>query len=128
MKKSLFSSEFNYIRDKTGQMASEYCQSQQGVHNCPSAYECSCVITLICWPCRRVVWVPDSDSGDVRGFSLFYPAIVMHAVSRDTSDFHSACIYMQLDSTHSFGDFGKAESRDVDSGEARNCPASLSPL
>ena len=37
----------------------------------------------------------------VQGFSLFFQAIAMHAVSRDTSDFPHACLYVQLDAEHS---------------------------
>ena len=57
---------------------------------------------------RRVVFSPSpppsaaGDAAPVAGspFSLYYQAIVMHAVSRDTTSFHSPCIYLQLDAGH----------------------------
>ncbi|KAL1528437.1 hypothetical protein AB1Y20_009784 [Prymnesium parvum] len=52
---------------------------------------------------QRVIWVPEGDAVGSSAFSLYYPAIVMHAISRDTSDFPSACIYMQLDGEQRFG-------------------------
>lgn len=52
---------------------------------------------------RRIVWIPEGASTEDKGFSLFYPAIAMHAVSRDVSDFHSPCLYLQLDAEQSFG-------------------------
>lgn len=48
-----------------------------------------------CTARRRVVWVSSSHAGLT--FQLSYPQIVMHAVSRDTSSFPHACIYLQLD-------------------------------
>lgn len=41
------------------------------------------------------MWRPEGSG--LRGFSIAYQSIVMHAVSRDTAGFHSACIYLQLD-------------------------------
>ena len=46
---------------------------------------------------RRVVWLPSNGQQRVQGFSLFFQAIAMHAVSRDTSDFPHPCLYVQLD-------------------------------
>ena len=43
----------------------------------------------------RVVWMPSNGQQRVQGFSLFYQAIAMHAVSRDTSDFPHPCLYVQ---------------------------------
>jgi nucleotide-sensitive chloride channel 1A len=40
-----------------------------------------------------VTWI----SNDGRGFSLPYPTISMHAISRDGRSFHMPCIYMVLD-------------------------------
>ena len=48
---------------------------------------------------RRVAWQPEGSAA-AQGFSLFYQAIVMHAVSRDTNSFHSPCLYLQLDAEH----------------------------
>ena len=45
--------------------------------------------------CRSVTWQPEGTGA--HGFSLSYQSIVMHAVSRDTSCFHSACLYLQID-------------------------------
>jgi len=47
---------------------------------------------------KRVIWQPDDTSAPT--VSIIYPAIMMHAVSRDVSAFHSACLYMQLDGQH----------------------------
>ena len=52
---------------------------------------------------HRVAFQPESSeaNGDDHGFSLYYPAIVMHAVSRDTTgSFTRPCIYLQLDGGH----------------------------
>ena len=54
---------------------------------------------------RRVIFdpTPAPDGSAAKGvgsFSLYYQAIVMHAVSRDTASFHSPCIYLQLDEGH----------------------------
>ena len=65
---------------------------------------------------RRVVWVPEAAA---HGFSLFYPAIVMHAVSRDTEGFPRPCVYLQLDAEQNIsevaslarGDGGRAAKR-----------------
>ena len=43
----------------------------------------------------RVVWMPSNGQQRVQGFSLFYQAIAMHAVSRDTTDFPHPCLYPQ---------------------------------
>jgi hypothetical protein len=45
-----------------------------------------------------VIWQP--EGADARGFSLAYQSVVMHAVSRDTSSFHSPCLYLQIDAEH----------------------------
>jgi len=57
---------------------------------------------------RRVVWVPEAQARGVSGFSLFYPAILVHAVSHDTSDFSHPCIYMQLDPEQNLGELASA--------------------
>lgn len=41
-----------------------------------------------------LIWI----SNDGRGFSLPYPSISMHAISRDTRNFSHPCIYIILDS------------------------------
>jgi len=60
---------------------------------------------------RRVVWTPESKARGVSGFSLFYPAIAMHAVCRDTSSFPHACIFMQLDPEQNIGELASAQPR-----------------
>ena len=53
---------------------------------------------------RRVVWLPaEQQPGGLCHFSLFFPAIAMHAICRDTSDFRAPCIYLQLDPEHNLG-------------------------
>ena len=42
----------------------------------------------------RLSWV----SCDGGGFSLEYPSIAMHGVSRDTASFPHECLYLMLDS------------------------------
>ena len=69
--------------------------------------------------CRRVVWLPEGSTTEAKGFSLFYPAIVMHAVSRDVSDFHSPCLYMQLDAEQSFGELASSDERSAGGVEVR---------
>ena len=58
--------------------------------NAAEPANCVCV-------CRRVVWLPSNGQQRVQGFSLFFQAIAMHAVSRDTDDFPHPCLYVQLD-------------------------------
>ena len=57
---------------------------------------------------RRVVWVPSNGQQRVQGFSLFYQAIAMHAVSRDTSDFPHPCLYVQLDAEQNISEVSEA--------------------
>jgi len=69
---------------------------------------------------RRVVWDPDCQARGLSGFSLFYPAIAMHAVCRDTSDFSQPCIYLQLDPEQNLGELaGVFEQEDASSKRAR---------
>lgn len=42
----------------------------------------------------RVSWVADVAG---RGFSLEYPHIALHAVSKDLTNFHSECLYLMID-------------------------------
>ena len=44
---------------------------------------------------RRVIWHSVNDSAV--GFAISFRSIGMHAVSRDTSDYPSACMYLQID-------------------------------
>ncbi|KAI1288454.1 Methylosome subunit pICln [Halotydeus destructor] len=44
----------------------------------------------------RLYWLA-GDSG--QGFSLEYPSISLHAVSRDRTSFEHECLYLMLDST-----------------------------
>lgn len=63
---------------------------------------------------RRFAWTPEAQARGVSGFSLFYPAIVMHAVCRDTSTFPHPCIFMQLDPEHNLGELASALARPRD--------------
>ena len=56
----------------------------------------------------RVVWMPSNGQQRVQGFSLFYQAIAMHAVSRDTSDFPHPCLYVQLDAEQNISEVSEA--------------------
>lgn len=53
-------------------------------------------------------------SDDGNGFTLEYPHISLHAISRDTSAFPHECIFMMLDTDFS----GEAESNFSDDGES----------
>ena len=44
---------------------------------------------------RQLAWL--NDNGE--GFTLDYPAISLHAISRDTSSFPHQCLYLMLDVT-----------------------------
>jgi len=69
---------------------------------------------------RRVVWVPEAPGArGLSGFSLFYPAIVMHAVSRDTSAFPHACLFMQLDPEQNIGELASAQTTPQPRGAKR---------
>ena len=57
---------------------------------------------------RRVVWVPSNGQQRVQGFSLFYQAIAMHAISRDTTDFPHPCLYVQLDAEQNISEVSEA--------------------
>merc|ERR1719424_1075526 len=56
----------------------------------------------------RVVWMPSNGQQRVQGFSLYYQAIAMHAVSRDTSDFPHPCLYVQLDAEQNISEVSEA--------------------
>jgi nucleotide-sensitive chloride channel 1A len=68
---------------------------------------------------RRFAWAPEAQARSVSGFSLFYPAIVMHAVCRDTSIFPHPCIFMQLDPEHNLGELASALARPQDPASKR---------
>ena len=53
---------------------------------------CECWLYFLC---SRLSWC-DLASG--KGFSLEYPSISLHAISRDTSQFPQECIYCMMDS------------------------------
>jgi len=80
---------------------------------------------------RRVVWLPSNGQQRVQGFSLFYQAIAMHAVSRDVSDFPHPCLYVQLDAEQNISEVsdalrqggGPAVKRQRQAGEAGEAPA-----
>ncbi|KAF4533290.1 hypothetical protein B566_EDAN004410 [Ephemera danica] len=63
----------------------------------------------------RVSW-RDSTSGE--GFSLEYPHITLHAVSRDLTSFPQECLYLMLDADveKTGGDSGSEEDEDDDAG------------
>ena len=54
---------------------------------------------------RRVLWIPEEHAapGALCRFSLYYQAIAMHAICRDTSDFEVPCVYLQLDAEQDLG-------------------------
>ena len=55
---------------------------------------CKILLDLIFIFWRRLSW----SDGDGKGFSLEYPAISLHAICRDTSQFQYECIYCMMDS------------------------------
>jgi nucleotide-sensitive chloride channel 1A len=61
-----------------------------------------------------------AEGEPARHMSLYYQAIVLHAVSRDTSIFESPCIYLQLDSEHKI-----ASSSSSSNGSATGASASV---
>lgn len=42
---------------------------------------------------NRLSWLTDNG----QGFSLEYPIISLHAVSRDLTNFHSECLFIMID-------------------------------
>jgi nucleotide-sensitive chloride channel 1A len=68
---------------------------------------------------RRLAWTPEAQARGISGFSLFYPAIVMHAVCRDTSTFQHPCIFMQLDPEHNLGELASALAKPRDPASKR---------
>ena len=44
---------------------------------------------------RRIVW--NAETAGSPRLTLFYRDVLMHAVSHDTSSFHSPCVYMQVE-------------------------------
>eukprot|EP00316_Scyphosphaera_apsteinii_P001225 CAMPEP_0119308302 /NCGR_PEP_ID=MMETSP1333-20130426/9926_1 /TAXON_ID=418940 /ORGANISM="Scyphosphaera apsteinii, Strain RCC1455" /LENGTH=308 /DNA_ID=CAMNT_0007312035 /DNA_START=104 /DNA_END=1031 /DNA_ORIENTATION=+ len=98
----------------------EEARTRQRVHLYLSD-RCSGTGTLLVTT-RRVVWVPE-DARGLAGFSLFYPAIAMHAVCRDTSDFSHPCVYLQLDPEQNLGELTTALDFDQHSAKrARGHP------
>ena len=67
------------------------------------------IVGMLSVTTQRVAFQPDSGV-EARGFSLYYQAIVMHAVSRDTGGGFPPCIYLQLDDQHKL-DLGGAASQ-----------------
>ncbi len=45
--------------------------------------------------CRNAIWLSSEDNN--KGYSLDFPFISLHAVSRDTTHFPHQCLYCQLD-------------------------------
>ncbi|KAK9510321.1 hypothetical protein O3M35_005127 [Rhynocoris fuscipes] len=60
----------------------------------------------------RLSWV-DSSTG--RGFSLEYPHISIHAVSRDLQTYPHQCLYLMVDTNIDFSE--PSDSNNVDEGE-----------
>ena len=54
-----------------------------------------CKLNFLLFLTSRVSWV-SASSGE--GFSLEYPHISLHAVSKDLSSFPRECLYLMLDS------------------------------
>ena len=50
----------------------------------------------------RLSWVGENG----QGFSLEYPAITIHAISRDLNTFPKECIYIMVDGDLGQGKFG----------------------
>jgi nucleotide-sensitive chloride channel 1A len=48
---------------------------------------------------ERLSWLADNGNG--QGFSLEYPMISLHAISRDLTNFHSECLFLMID--HQYG-------------------------
>jgi hypothetical protein len=73
---------------------------------------------------HRVVWFPaEQQPGGLCHFSLYFPAIAMHAICRDTSDFRAPCIYLQLDPEQNLGGLtfmGESAPRMTGDGAAAN--------
>ena len=63
-----------------------------GQEKSPSYCKILFYMFFIFW--RRLSW----SDGDGKGFSLEYPAISLHAICRDTSQFQYECIYCMMDS------------------------------
>lgn len=63
----------------------------------------------------RVSWVGQDSSG----FSLEYPSVALHALSRDLQAFPEECLYLMID-----GDLGEQEEPPNENGEDEERPAS----
>lgn len=70
---------------------------------------------------KRIAWQAE---GAQQGFSLAYQSIVMHAVSRDTSSFHSPCLYLQIDAEHKIS--GSRAGANTISSNGTSVPMDLS--
>ena len=74
---------------------------------------------------EKLIWRSDTDG---QGFTLAYPEISLHAISKDLSNFHSECLYLMLDD----GNEADHESGDDDSipaiNELRFIPRDLTKL
>lgn len=55
---------------------------------------------------RNLVWLSSVDSA--RGYSIDYPSISVHAISRDPAAFPRPCLYMQLGDGGSDQEFSEA--------------------
>merc|ERR1712118_78698 len=69
---------------------------------------------------KRIIWL-DVQNAD-HGFAMDYPFVTLHALSTDTSQFHSPCLYCQLKSEEA------EETDDVDTQEVRFVPAAAETL
>lgn len=74
---------------------------------------------------ERLSW----SDGDGKGFSLEYPAISLHAICRDTSQFQYECIYCMMDSPLEDNENdGASDDSDGKFGEVRFVPEDKSKL
>jgi len=68
---------------------------------------------------KNVIWLSNEDGN--KGFSIDYPFLTMHAVSRDLSSFRIPCIYCQLDQE-------EEEEEEEEWSEVRFVPADANHL
>jgi len=69
---------------------------------------------------RRVLWLTLAGGDGAGGYAFAYPAIGLHAVTRDTSVFDAPCVYLQVDAE---GGDGDGDGDDGGPVEVRLAPA-----
>lgn len=62
----------------------------------------------------RFIWCADNG----QGFSLTYPEISLHAISRDLNNFHSECLYLMFESHNNHEDDDNCQISDDANSEA----------